>query len=141
MNNVKREGKLSAKSKDGQRPVSRREVLVLLVLFLVLAVTAGIFYTTRQGGAEAVITVDGKEYGKYPLAVNKTITIDGENGSRNVVEISSGEVFMKSASCPNQICVRTGKISKEGQSIVCLPNKVTVTISGGESGDIDSMSQ
>lgn len=119
--------------------VSKKEVLVLLALFLVLAVIAGIFYATRPGGAKVRITVDGEEYGTYPLAVNKTIPITGADGQENVVEISGGTVFMKSATCPNQICVHTGRISKEGQSIVCLPNKVTVTVTGGGSSDIDSM--
>ena len=44
----------------------------------------------------------------------------------NTVVIKNGEVFMKEATCKNQICVKHKKISKSGESIVCLPNRVTV---------------
>lgn len=141
MTDVNSERESSAEGKAGQRSVSRKEALVLLVLFLVLAIAAGIFYSTRQGGAQVLITVNGEKYGMYPLTVDKTIPIDGADGAQNVVEIADGKVFMKSASCPNQICVHTGKIFKSGQSVVCLPNKVTVTVIGGESSSIDSMTK
>lgn len=54
---------------------------------------------------------------------------DGEVSLKhNTVKIENGEVFMKSADCKNQICVKTGKISKSGETIICLPNKVIVEI-------------
>ena len=42
--------------------------------------------------------------------------------------IDSGSVYMKSACCENNTCVKQGKISKEGESIICLPNKVVITV-------------
>lgn len=119
----------------------RREAAVLFPVFICLLVFSGVFYATRKGGAEAVISVNGEEYGTYSLAVEKEIAIEGAEGQENVIAISGGKVFMKSASCKNQICVRTGKISKAGQSIVCLPNRVTVTIRGGAETDYDSMTK
>lgn len=142
MNNIKNGHKSDPPEVPAvKKTLSRRELLVLFLVFAVLLVFAGIFYTTRRGGAAAKIYVNGDLYGTYPLAVNKTVTIDGADGAQNVVEIAGGEVFMKSASCRNQICVHTGKISKEGQSIVCLPNRVTVEVFGGGSADYDSMTK
>ena len=37
---------------------------------------------------------------------------------------------MTHADCPDQICVKTGSISRSGQSIVCAPNRVVVTVTG-----------
>lgn len=50
------------------------------------------------------------------------------NIKTNKVIIKDGYVFVESATCKNQICVKHKKISKSGESIVCLPNKVTVEI-------------
>ena len=44
---------------------------------------------------------------------------------------------MKSADCPDQICVHQRAISKNGESIICLPNKVVVSIEGAEDSQID----
>ena len=37
---------------------------------------------------------------------------------------------MTEADCPDKICVNTGKISKIGETIVCLPHRVVVEIQG-----------
>ena len=58
----------------------------------------------------------------------------------NTVEIKSGSVSVTEASCRNQVCVRHGAISRPGESIVCLPNRLVVTIEGsGKGGEYDSV--
>ena len=57
----------------------------------------------------------------------------------NVLMIKDGRAQMKSADCPDQICVRQKAISKEGESIICLPNKVVVSIVGGEEKELDAV--
>ena len=52
----------------------------------------------------------------------------------NVVEIKDGKVSVTEASCKNQVCVRHGAISRTGESIVCLPNRLVVRIENGEEG-------
>ena len=51
-------------------------------------------------------------------------------GSTNQIEIKDNTVRMVQADCPDHLCVKQGKIKSEGEMIVCLPNKVTVRISG-----------
>lgn len=53
-------------------------------------------------------------------------------GARNVVRIEGETVRMVEASCPDQLCVRQGAIARAGQTIVCLPNQVVVTLTGEE---------
>lgn len=50
------------------------------------------------------------------------------NTGTNVVVVKDGTVFVSKANCKNQVCVASGKISKKGESIICLPNKVIVEI-------------
>ena len=83
-------------------------------------------------GQKAVVTVAGKTYGTYSLSQNQTVTIK-QNGHTNKFSIKNGYVQMTYSDCKNQICVNKGKINQTSQSIVCLPNKVVITIQGGDS--------
>lgn len=50
-----------------------------------------------------------------------------------------GVADMTSADCPDHLCVKQKAISKEGESIICLPNKVVVTVKSDTKSDIDSI--
>lgn len=110
-----------------------------IVLFIVLLAFgfAMLFFTLRAAsdpGRTVVISVDGQEYGRYPLDRDNVIEI--ENGSRrNEVTIKDGGVSMSYSTCENQICVHEGVVTTPGQLIVCLPNYVIVEIEGGEGSD------
>lgn len=50
----------------------------------------------------------------------------------NYIVVENGTVEVTYANCHGKDCVRTGKISREGQVIACLPHKLLITISSGE---------
>ena len=56
----------------------------------------------------------------------------------NLLVIEGGKAFVKSASCPDGICSSHRAVSKDGESIICLPNKVVIEIRarGQEQPDI-----
>lgn len=86
-----------------------------------------------SSGPYVVIYTGDTEYGRYPLNEDQTITVTQVGSSitdtkTNVVTIKDGKACMESSTCENQICVETGWISKENEIIVCLPNRVYVTI-------------
>ena len=114
----------------------KADIILFLALCLLGAVLTvwSVRTAAASSGAEVIITIDGAEYGRYSLDSDRTISID-RNGNHNLVVISDGTVHMEEASCKNQICVNTGKISRAGEIIVCLPNYVIVEIIGnGEGG-------
>ena len=78
----------------------------------------------RENGATAVVTVDGEERYRCSLFIEKEIEID----DTNTLVIKDGAADMISADCPDQICVKHAPISNVGETIICLPNKVVVTI-------------
>ena len=45
---------------------------------------------------------------------------------------------MDYADCPDKICIKQGKINKKGQTISCLPNKISISISNNDDVDIVS---
>ena len=110
---------------------------LLLILGLLLA-AAVMYLALRPGGqgAWAVVTVDGWEVGRYPLSEDVTVTIGEED--YNVLQIADGQAAVIEANCGDHTCVRTGAVSREGETIVCLPHRLIVEIRGGDSSDFDA---
>ena len=110
-----------------------------ILAVLVLAVIAsGAWIFLGKSGAEnprVVIEVDGEIFADYDMdEVKGIIPISTENGGENRVWVQEDLVFMDSANCPDQTCVKQGVIKDGTVPIVCLPHKVIVRIEGGESG-------
>ncbi len=107
---------------------------ILLLTALALLLIAGA--KRHEKGAVAVVTVDGTETARYPLSKDGTFLL---NGGSNTLVIENGEVWISEANCPDKLCMGFGKISKNGEIIVCLPNRLIVVIEGGESPEVDAV--
>ena len=66
-----------------------------------------------------------------------TFEVSGNAGATNTVCVRPGSIAIVSASCPDQICVHHSRISRNKETIVCLPDKVVITIENGEDSGID----
>ena len=64
---------------------------------------------------------------------DREITLSGEYGD-NVILVSNGHIEMKSADCPDKICVEHGELKSSSSPIVCLPNKVVIKFEGSTDG-------
>ncbi|MBS4981258.1 MAG: NusG domain II-containing protein [Lachnospiraceae bacterium] len=97
-------------------------VLVAALFFL----AGNVFSERKAKDAEKYlkIKVDGEVFREVSLKENEEIAI----GEHNRVKIENGQAEMIWADCPDQICVRHSKISKNRESIICLPNKVILEI-------------
>ena len=114
---------------------------VIFISFLAVFCIAVCVWVYKGGaveGSNIKITVDGKEYGTYSLLKEQTITI-GEGDSLNIIEIKGGKAYMKEASCPDQLCVDQNEISFDKESIICLPNKVVITVISDVESDLDGV--
>jgi len=120
--------------------ISKKGIIIILIVLAVLVIFAVIFYSNRKTGNIVVINHNGKETGLYPLSEDREIRIKDKIGKvTNVVCIKDGQVYMKKADCPDQICVHQGRKSKDGESITCLPNKVVVEVRGADRSGMDTM--
>lgn len=123
------------------RRFGRNDVIFLSVLALVCILGLSILfgYSKKEGGRICVM-VDGKEYGVYSLKENQTILIPNANGTTsNTLEIKDGVADMIEADCADQHCVYQKSISKNGQSIICLPNKIVVSVEQAEEAKLDAV--
>lgn len=118
----------------------KNDLLLLAGILAIGLIIGGIWKAgkTNTAGGTVVVTVEGKEYGSYPLNKNATIEIKGHIGT-NTLEIKDGQVTMTEAVCPDQICVRHKPIRANGEMIICLPGLIIVEIVGGEENELDSV--
>src|SRR5690554_4009267 len=95
---------------------------VLVYVFIAL-LTAGSFaglYLMGSGTVSSYVTVelDGTVIGTYDIpqgAKSEQVRIDAGDGRYNLMTITNQGIFIEEANCPDQICVRWGKINKPGQ--------------------------
>ena len=117
----------------------KRDIMLIATLIIVCAAVFLIInFVAKKDGITAAVKVDGNIVYMLPLDKNASVTVEGYQGGSNTVVIENGTVYMKDADCPDKLCEKTGKISKNGETIVCLPHRVVVEIQGGE-GNVDSL--
>ena len=114
----------------------RNDLLLAAVLLLLGGALALFLRFTRQAGGTVTVQVDGKVLFELPLGEDAELVL-GEGGHTNTLVIRDGKAQVAEASCPDQICVRQGAIQYAGESIVCLPHKLVVTVQGGAAGGVD----
>ena len=110
----------------GNKKLCADVILVLSLLALGLSVFL-ITTLTREEGSTVIVSVNGDDKCEYSLSQNGEYSL---NGGTNVIVIEDGAVYMKSADCPDRLCVHQGKKSMNGERIVCLPNRVEVRVEG-----------
>lgn len=107
-------------------------ILIAVCLFAAASAFLAVRLLSHEGGT-VVVSVDGSEWGRYPLEDDITVTVPSDNGSNTLV-IRDGEAYVTDATCPDGLCEKMHSISRSGESIVCLPNKVVITVTGGSDG-------
>lgn len=122
-------------SKGGQETSGKRWKNHDLVLVLAVLAAAALLFVGRkvfflESPAVVTISVDGTEIMTLDLSQDSDEIIESPGGGTNRVVIKDGAVHMEEASCPDKVCIKQGAVSETGQSIVCLPNRVIVTVTG-----------
>lgn len=108
-------------------------VLVLAAAFWLVPRAVGLFGNSKE--QKLRITVSGEEYGSYSLEEDQVIKV----GDTNICEIKDKKVSMISADCPDQLCIHQRTIQLQGETIVCLPNKVILEITGTRQTDQEAL--
>lgn len=111
--------------------------VVLAVVLLAVSCALAIWGDRNGGDAlTAVISVDGVETQRIALSgLKDTEQVVESNGYTLHIHLTETEVWVETSDCPTQDCVRTGHISRGGQSIVCLPARVIVALEGGPAAE------
>ena len=121
--------KTASTVKNGGRKFKNDVIFILSLVVLTVAIGLFVYLSGKEGDTVSVY-IDGEFYVSYPLSVNISVDIvTGEDKSRlNTLVIKDGKAYVEYASCPDGICAAHKPISREGESIVCLPNRVVVSV-------------
>ena len=103
------------------------------ILLLAAAALACLLLFSGKGAETAEVYRDGKLETRIDLR-NVPVPYTLDVGEGNTLEVERGRVRMLRADCPDQICVHQSWSSSAAKPIVCLPNRVTVILSGGRMG-------
>ena len=114
----------------------RNDFLLVAVLLLLGGALALFLWLTRQTGGIVSIQVDGKVVMELPLDEDRSLVL-GEGEHTNTLVIEGGKARVTEASCPDRICVGHGAIQYAGESIVCLPHRLVITVQGGAFSGVD----
>lgn len=121
------------------RPTLWDGLVVLAVVLLALGTACLTWLSTGEDGAlTAVVTIDGAGADRVPLAAYEERVYQA-GGYTLTVAFSSEGVRVLASDCPSQDCVHTGTIRRGGQSIVCLPARLTVRLEGGGDRGVDAV--
>ena len=114
--------------------MKKRDFILIGAILAAVLVMFAVMTLTKKEGAYVIVRVDGNETARYSLHE------DGEyelNGGTNILRIEDGKAFLIDADCPDHLCVNQGKIWRSGETITCLPNRLTVTVVGGVENDVE----
>ena len=112
--------------------MKRNDIILLLILLVVSVLSFSLYSALSVDGDIVKITVNGRLYDSFPINKDKTLTISQNNEHINILKIESNTISMIEASCTNQTCCEHHPISKIGEIIVCLPNRVLVEITNSK---------
>lgn len=125
---------------DRRRPVWGDGLVALLVA---AAAVVLLFLFRPEGGnfLTATVVLEGETIARYDLsALAGPEELEVEGAVYPItIQAEPGRIRILESGCPGQDCVHTGWASQAGQQIICLPNRLVISLSGGASDDIDAI--
>ena len=117
---------ISTVESNGSRKF-KNDIIFISSLLLIISIAASAMLLSRTVGDTVRVTVDGQLFGEYPLNEDKTVEIKSGDGY-NILVIEDSKAQVSRASCPDGICAAHRPVGHNGESIICLPNKVVVEV-------------
>ena len=116
---------------DKNKKKRKHDIILGLILLSVASILFVIDLTSVSSDIvdkNVVVSVDGKKIAEYPLKKDAKYELSGSHLGTNTLVIQSGKAYISEANCPDKQCMKQGKISRAGEMLVCLPNRVVVKI-------------
>lgn len=110
--------------------------VIILTLIILIVITL-----INKTGNEVIIEQNSKQVAVLDLNTDQEYNLYNGGKICNTVVIKDGEAYMIYADCKDKICVNHNKISKNNESIICLPNKVIVTVTNSKNNEVDGVAK
>ncbi len=119
--------------------MKKHDFIVIGIIIIAAAAIFAFLYFGNNGGVYVNVEIDGKTVETFSLSEDRTFVIETENGTNTLV-IKDGYASVSEADCPDKICVHHRKINRNGESIICLPHRVVISISDKNDDEVDLVS-
>ena len=118
----------------------RKDIILLAGILLSAFLLWMVPYLLNKNIPEVVrIIQDGHEIAAYSLLEDRIESIPYGDENYNLLLISNGQVSVSDADCPDKLCVHQHSISRNGESIICLPHKLVIQIEAKEESELDAV--
>jgi len=107
-------------------------VIVLFVLIFIIFLYLKYWQATKIAGEIVHIVVAGEAPQKFSLLQNRILIVGGKSGDSRI-QIEGGRVRFVSSICASKLCIHRGWLNFSGEIIACVPNQVSISISGQRS--------
>lgn len=118
-----------------EKRIARILILLIFIILIGSILTLVLFYTNKNNSKDASIIADIYQNGEllesiplHSVTTTYTITVKGDDGCTNIIEVRNGSIGIISADCPDKLCVKQGFINSSLLPITCLPNRVVIQL-------------
>ena len=113
-------------------PERKRDLVLIGVILSAAILWQAVRLFPSRETQDAEVSVDGSILYRLDLGKDQELDLTGFHGGTNHLVIKDRKAWISEASCPDKLCVHQGTVSLENELIVCLPNRMTVRITGKE---------
>ena len=118
----------------------RKDIILLAGILLSAFLLWIVPYLMNKNTPEVVKVIqDGHEIAAYSLLEDRIESIPYGDENYNLLLISNGQVSVSDADCPDKLCVHQHSMSRNGESIICLPHKLVIQIEAKEESELDAV--
>ena len=117
--------------------MNKRDLILIGIVVVLICAVCLTVWLTKEEGACVIVRVNGQQVATYSLLEDGDYSL---NGGTNTLCIRDGKAYLTEADCPDHLCVKQGKIDQTGETITCLPNRLTITVYGAADSEVDLVS-
>jgi hypothetical protein len=121
--------------------ITRYDIWLILIVIFIILLTYICRYVYLDKGEIIEITTQDKKYSErltLSLKHPGKYYIHGKIGTTTVM-IKDNRVCVISSPCPNKLCIKRGWVSRYGDIICCVPNKVVIKVKQKSNMAVDSV--
>lgn len=118
-----------------ERKVINKRDTIIIVFIIIFALACMFIPKLADRGGTAVIKYGDEVAARLALSKSGDYSFPEFEGM--IFTVADGAISVTESNCGDHTCIRTGAISRSGEVIVCVPNKVAVTIESKEQSDLD----
>jgi Uncharacterized protein conserved in bacteria len=119
--------------------LNKSDKILFLIIIIVFIISLYIIFSHDSSGSNALVYKNGEVILEIDLNLDEQLyEVEGENGTVRILA-GNGKVKVIEEKSPYHICSKQGYITKSYETIVCLPNKISIEISNNKKSQVDTV--